>query len=151
MKQNLLAVTLVAACSLLARGQNTRALSLTLNPHGSASQSAQQSESLRLPPNCSSCIFYGGDSNVYGSNAQAFVNDNTVLAPDSATYAAVSIPPAVQGVITGIFFMELSALPSNVFDPDTAAYDIRTGVSSGNGGTSVASGSRTMFYEVNQY
>jgi hypothetical protein len=151
MKRYLLAVMLVTAFSLLARGQNTRALSLTLNPRGGASQSGQQSEPLRPPPTCPSCIFYGGDNNVYDPNTQAFVNGNTILAPASATYAAVSVPPTGQGVITGIFFMEVSALPSNVFDPDTAFYDIRTGVSEGNGGTSVASGSRTMFYAVNQY
>lgn len=99
-----------------------------------------------LPSLCKPCIFYGGDFNVNDPNANAFADGNTLSIPNTAIYTAVDVPKNVTGVITGILFMQLATITGNVFDPATAPYDIRVGVSEGNGGTSVASGTNTLSY-----
>ena len=53
------------------------------------------------------------------------------------TYVAVNIPKGITATLTGILF---NVQASSNFDPQSATYDIRQGVSDGNGGTSVASG-----------
>src|SRR5271166_3691642 len=142
MKNILLAGTLVAAFSLFASAQNTQAPMLMLNRPGDARPHGTRNVGPDAVPNlCKPCVFYGGDFNMNDANAQAFANINSLIVPDTTTYAAVTVPQGVHGVITGILFMQIAPQASNIFDPNTAAYDIRTGVSSGNGGTSVASGS----------
>ena len=111
---------------------------------GSAAQPKPGMTFNTLPSLCSPCVFYGGDNN--GPSAGAFAYGNTLLVPDSSIYAAVDVPKGLHGVITGILFMTEATLTGTVFDPATAPYDIRVGVSQGNGGKSVASGSNTMSY-----
>jgi len=93
------------------------------------------------PALCDPCLFYGGDLNVSDPNAAGLSDEDTLLIPGSQTYAAYNVPSGVNVGITGILF---NVQASVNFDPQTATYDIRTGVSEGNGGTSVASGSSTI-------
>jgi len=94
------------------------------------------------PPGlCSPCLFYGGDLNVSDSNAAGLSDENTLLIPGSSTYTAYNVPSGVTVGITGI----LVNVQADVnFDPQQASWDIRTGVSEGNGGTSVASGTGSI-------
>jgi len=90
---------------------------------------------------CNPCLFYGGDLNVSSINAAGMSDENTLLiAGGSSTYAAVNIPTGVTATVYGILF---NIQADAAFDPLTASYDIRTGVSEGDGGTSIASGSGT--------
>jgi hypothetical protein len=146
MRQNLIAAMLVAACSLFASAQSTQAPALTLKQHVETLRTPI--ESAGVPSLCSPCVFYGGDFNMFDPNAQSFANVNSLLVPDTTTYAAVDVPGTVHGAITGIIFSQLAPGGNGVFDPSTATYDIRTGVSSGNGGTSVASGNVPMSYQL---
>jgi len=104
-------------------------LTLSLNAFGQANRVK--------PPDTT--IFYGGDITVGDPNAQNFVNSNTLLVPISRTYAAVTIPKNYAANRVRYFFMNVTAL-TPYFYPQDALYDIRTGVSEGNGGTSLASG-----------
>jgi hypothetical protein len=90
-----------------------------------------------LPPAlCSPCLFYGGDLNPSAINATGFSDENTLLiVGGGSTYGAVNIPTTAN--VWGIVF---NVQADAAFDPLVASYDIRTGVSEGNGGTSVASG-----------
>jgi hypothetical protein len=148
MKNNLLAVLLIAAFSLFASGQNTQAPLLALHPQPDASQSVVTPGNAGVPNLCKPCVFYGGDFNMNLANSGAFANINSLLVPNTATYAAVNVPKTVHGVITGILFMQIASNGGNIFDPDTATYDIRTGVSGGNGGTSVTNGSAPLSAQV---
>lgn len=115
----------------------------------SPAQTATKHTSATVPSLCQSCVFYGGDYNPTDPNHYAFANENTVLVPNAATYAAVTIPQSSHGVISGILFVELLYHwfeSAQYFDPATATYDIRTGLSEFYGGTRVASGSGTLSF-----
>jgi len=84
-------------------------------------------------------LFYGGDINTSNINAAGMSDENTLLiVGGGSTYGAVTIPAGVTGNVTGIVF---NVQADAAFDPMMATYDVRTGVSEGNGGTSLASGS----------
>lgn len=93
------------------------------------------------PPSCSPCLFYGGDLNPTDANADGFSDENTLLVNGSSTYGAVSIPAGPNASVTGIL---VNVLATAAFDPFTATYDIRQGVSEGSGGTEVSSGSGSV-------
>lgn len=141
MKTVLLAVALVITLSLSAAAAQKPA-TLHLNPAGdpSAKHHPSNKGGVPQPPSlCSPCLFYGGDITVTDSNADGFSNENTLLVVGgSQTYGAVTIPAGANATVTGIVF---NILASAAFDPFTANWDIRQGVSEGNGGTDVASGS----------
>ena len=90
-----------------------------------------------VPALCNPCLFYSGDLNPNDGQADGFSDENTLLVTGSATYAAVNIPTGITASLTGILF---NIQADANFDPQNATYDIRQGVSSGNGGTDVATG-----------
>ena len=93
--------------------------------------------SVTPPPLCSPCIFYGGDLNPNDFNAAGMSDENTLLITGgSGTYGAVTFPNHAS--VIGIVF---NVQASDAFDPQTASYDIRQGVTEGNGGFEVQSGS----------
>jgi hypothetical protein len=110
---------------------------------GSADISSRQKMSLPGPPSiCHPCLFYGGDINGDDPNAESLADGNTLLAPDTETLGAVIVPEGRQVVVNGLFFnLVTTSVSDNLFDPKMATWEIRTGVSEGNGGTQVASGS----------
>jgi len=65
-------------------------------------------------------------------------DENTLLiVGGGSTYGEVNIPTGTTVTVKGILF---NVQADAAFDPMTASYDIRTGVSEGSGGTSIASG-----------
>jgi hypothetical protein len=140
------AFTLIAALSLSAVAQDVKAPTLTRSGNRNAAACSTQSVRRPVVPSlCKPCAFYGGDPDGNDPNTTALANGNTLSVPNTTTYGAVKIPATTRGMITGILFISI-AESSGDFDPDTATYDIRTGVSQGNGGSSVASGSGAMSY-----
>jgi hypothetical protein len=143
-KTTLSAVALLIALSLTAVAANTK------KPASSQHLKGDPSEILRAPkynPNsvppslCSPCLFYAGDLNPNDPNAAGMSDENTLLIlGGSSTYGAVNIPTGVTATVYGILY---NVQASAAFDPLVATYDIRTGVSEGNGGTSIASGTGT--------
>lgn len=137
MKKLLLAVTVItlftmAALALKAKTPTT-SQHLRGNPNASYKTAPQG-----IPPSlCSPCLFYGGDLDTNDFNAAGMSDENTLLITSgSNTYGAITIPRTVT--VTGILF---NVQASTAFDPQTATYDIRSGMSDGNGGTEIASGS----------
>ena len=82
------------------------------------------------------CAFYGGDLNLGDPNQNGLANENDAIVGGSPYGAAV-----YQnfnwggGSVTGLATNNLSGL-----NPTTAYWEIRSGVSEGNGGTLIASG-----------
>ena len=85
------------------------------------------------------CVFYGGDLNLNFSANNGLSNENSAFIPLSFTYGEVNSP--VSASITASFTNNLMSF--GVLDPKTATWDWRTGVSEGNGGTSIGSGDST--------
>jgi hypothetical protein len=83
------------------------------------------------------CLFYGGDFDPNSPNANALANENDAIVGGSpygaATYQNFVVDRYVD--IVGVFSNNLSAL-----NPTTGYWEIRTGVSEGNGGTLIADG-----------
>jgi hypothetical protein len=148
MRKIVFALIVAAVFCLYAGAQDSKAPTFTLGLNGGPTIHGLSGITFdTLPSLCKPCVFYGGDYNANDPNSGAFADGNTLLVPDSAIYTAVDVPKNVRGVITGILFMQLATVSGgSVFDPATAPYDIRTGISEGNGGTSVASGTNALSY-----
>ncbi|MGB8916900.1 MAG: hypothetical protein WCC89_08580 [Candidatus Sulfotelmatobacter sp.] len=149
MKTTLCAVALVVALSLSAVAANTQkpvlANHLAGNPNAEIPQ-AVSSPTATPPSLCSPCLFYGGDLNPSDPNAAGMSDENTLLiVGGGSTYGAVEIPTGVTAQVFGII---VNVQADAAFDPQTATYDIRTGVVDGNGGTSIASGSGTTIVQA---
>ena len=141
MKTTLFAAALVAALTLTAAAAQKKPApsqhlagnseQITLAPAG-------------IPPSlCNPCLFYGGDLNPADINAAGMSDENTLLiVGGSGTYGSFVVPGGgVTANVTGILF---NVQASDNFDPLTASYDIRTGVSEGDGGTSITSGTANL-------
>jgi hypothetical protein len=137
-KTTLFAATLVVALTLSAAAAQKPAVSQHL---------AGSTEPIKLagpgipPALCNPCLFYGGDLNPADANAAGLSDENTLLiVGGSSTYGSFTAT-GVSATVTGILF---NVQASTNFDPATASYDVRTGVSDGNGGNSVASGTASI-------
>ena len=140
MKTTLSVVALTVALSLSAVAANSKPAP---SQHKAGNPNAPIPQFKNFPnPNppslCHPCLFYGGDINTGDLNAAGMSDENTLLIPNSSTYGAVDIPAGTTATVYGILF---NVQADAAFDPLTASYDIRTGVTEGNGGTSLASGS----------
>jgi len=140
-KTTLFAVALVVALSLSAAAANSKKPVVSQHRAGNASgfQEIKDFPNSVPPALCSPCLFYGGDINTADINAAGMSDENTLLiVGGGSTYGSVNIPAGVTATVFGILY---NVQADAAFDPLTASYDIRTGVSEGNGGTSIASGS----------
>jgi hypothetical protein len=134
-KKGLFAATLVAALTITAVAADKKP---PVSQHLAGSTAETKLAPPGTPPTyCSPCLFYGGDLNTTDSNAAGLSDENTLLVLGSSTYTAYDVPNGVTAGVTGIL---VNVQASVNFDPQTAAYDVRTGISEGNGGTSIASG-----------
>ena len=144
MKRTLVAVALAITLSLAAAAQSKLP---PLSQHRAGNPSAQLPESkespnLNVPSLCNPCIMYAGDLNPNDPNAAGMSDENTLFVPGgSSTYAEVDVPSGLTATLKGVLF---NVQASAAFDPFTATYDVRTGVSEGNAGTSIASGSANL-------
>jgi len=96
--------------------------------------------------NCPTCYFYGGDLDLNDPNQNGLANENDAFVPTtvlSPNYGAATFQNFIVGgagiKVTGLFTNNLSTLT-----PASAYWEIRSGVSQGNGGTLVASGTATV-------
>ena len=142
------ALSLFAAKNLAAANQAevTQAKKPALSQHGAGNAAAELKEfkdaAKATPPSlCNPCVFYGGDLNPTDPNAAGLSDENTFYVSDSSTYAALTIPAGSTVVVKGALF---NVQASAAFDPMTATYDLRTGISEGNGGSSLASGTAKL-------
>lgn len=82
------------------------------------------------------CVFYGGDFDPNNSNANGLANENDAIVGGNP-YGAATYQNFIYagGTVTGLATNNQSGL-----NPATAYWEIRSGVSEGNGGTLIASG-----------
>jgi hypothetical protein len=134
-KTTLFAATLVVALSISAAAAQKKP---PVSQHLAGTMNDTPLTPNSVPPIlCDPCLFYGGDLNVSDLNAAGLSDENTLLIGGSTTYGNFTISSAGSVTVTGALFQ----LQSDAnFDPLTASYDVRSGVSEGNGGTSLASG-----------
>jgi len=89
----------------------------------------------------SNCLFYGGDLDLNDPNQNGLANENDAIVSGTpygaATYQNFTL--SSNATATGLFTNNLSQLT-----PTSGYWEIRTGVSEGNGGTLVASGTGTV-------
>jgi len=144
-KKILFAVMLVTVFSFTAMAQS-KAPMMSAN-HGGAIVHNGGFSPAGAPALCQGkCPFYGGDIDLNDPNANGFVNSNTNFVFDSHTHSAIKLP--INGVLTGILINHVPypTQGGNPYDPATGVWDVRTGVSEGNGGTVVASGSAALHH-----
>ena len=110
--------------------QGPAATARALGGHSSTSSV----KSFAPPAACSPCLYYSGDFDANDANANGLANESDAIVPSSSIYTPVT--PNVTWHASALFINTLSGLT-----PTTATWEIRTGVSEGNGGTLVASGS----------
>lgn len=88
------------------------------------------------------CLVYNGDTNVNSPDVNGFANENTLLVPDTTTWAAFTVPAGETWTVDGAFINTI-ADGYNGLDPSTSSWAIASGLSEGDGGTTVASGTST--------
>jgi len=137
-KTTLFAAALVVAFSLSAMA----AQKASPSKHLAGNMNYNDGTAIQVPPPlCDPCLFYGGDLNTSDPNAAGLSDENSLFIPGSSTYGNVVIPSGMSVTVTGILF---NVQADANFDPATASYDIRQGVSEGNGGTEIATGSGSI-------
>jgi hypothetical protein len=137
-KTTLFAATLVVALTLSAAAATKKPAT---SQHLAGNNVSSPMAPAGIPPSlCDPCIFYGGDLNTSDLNATGYSDENTLLIAGSSTYAGINVFSGSTLTVTGILF---NIQADANFDPLTASYDVRQGVSEGNGGTSLASGTVT--------
>jgi hypothetical protein len=142
-KRMFLVMALVITLISLAAAANQKP-SAVANPTGdpSVKNKINNGNKPQPPASCSPCLFYGGDLNPTDPNADGFSDENTLLiVGGNSSYGAVSIPAGPNASVTGVL---VNVLATAAFDPFTATYDIRQGVSEGVGGTDVSTGSASV-------
>ncbi len=147
MKNILSAVVLAVVFTMLATAQDVRKPTMTMSRSGDASFHGSPGWG-NPPANAADLIFYGGDVNASDPHVNAYPNGNTLLVPNTTTYGAVTVPANSKVVASGVLFNQIAILQGDIFDPATATYDVRIGVSEGNGGTSVLSGSNHQYSQT---
>jgi hypothetical protein len=148
-KRTLFATALAITLSLTAAAQHSKKPALSQhragNP-GAELRDTKENPNPAVPALCSPCLMYGGDLNPSDANAAGMSDENTLLIlGGSSTYSELSIPSGTTVTVKGLLF---NIQASAAFDPLNASYDIRTGVSEGDGGTSIASGTTDIEYSV---
>ncbi|MGA8762020.1 MAG: hypothetical protein WB562_03940 [Candidatus Sulfotelmatobacter sp.] len=99
--------------------------------------------SLTPPPYCVPvCLFYGGDTNPNSPADNGFANENTLLVPDTTVWGAFTVPAGQTWTVDGLFINTITD-GYNGLDPTPSSWTIASGVSEGNAGTTVASGTST--------
>ncbi len=88
------------------------------------------------------CLFYGGDLNVNSPNADGLANENDAIIGGSPYGAATYQNFTMQQSLTGHFDLFTNNLSG--LNPTNGYWELRTGLSEGNGGTLVASGTGAM-------
>ncbi|HEV2424516.1 MAG TPA: hypothetical protein VGZ29_06795 [Terriglobia bacterium] len=98
----------------------------------------QRRETPGPPPYCNPCLFYGGDLNPNWTSVNGLANDNTLLVANTSTFIPFTVDSPGWSV-TGLFTNDI-ADGYNHIDPAEATWSIATGMSDGNAGTVIASG-----------
>jgi len=111
-------------------------LALTISP-ASFAQDSRSANAPSPPSFCKPCLWYSGDFNYKNPKANALANEKDLFV-QSAVYVPFRVPKGKRWKITGAFGVVLST--ETVIDPAQADWSFSKGVSTGNGGKLIASG-----------
>jgi hypothetical protein len=132
---------------MFAMGASAQDHSKAINPEATPpsranadwAQSLEPGKTGGPPAACKPCLFYGGDINPTDPFVFGYPNGNSLTRPLNETLGAVQVPAGAKANVKGLLFNVLAT--KGEFNPQTATWEIRTGVSANTGGTVVASGS----------
>jgi hypothetical protein len=139
-KTTLFAAALVVTLTLSAAAAQKKPLA-SQHRAGNPNEGMNMAPAGTPPVLCAPCLFYGGDLELSSLNAAGLSDENTLLIPGSSTYGNFNVQSSHNVTVTGIL---INVQADANFDPVTASYDVRTGITDGNGGTSIASGSGSV-------
>jgi hypothetical protein len=88
------------------------------------------------------CLTYTGDTNPASADDNGFANENTLLVPETTVWGAFVVPEGQTWTVDGAFINTI-ADGYNGIDPSASSWTIASGVSEGNAGSVVASGTST--------
>lgn len=93
------------------------------------------------PSYCKPCLFYAGDFDSNASDANGLANEeDIIISTGAAVWAPFIVPKGKTWHVTDMFTDNFASLIT--LDPATIPYGIRKGITSGNGGTVVCSGTK---------
>lgn len=147
MKKTLCAIALLGslfAVSALAQNARTKGVPSLVKSKGPIRGAYPVGAPALIPPSyCRPvCLFYGGDNNPNSPATNGFANENTLLVPATTTWGAFTVPDGQTWTVDGLFINTITD-GYNGLDPTTSSWTIASGVSEGDGGTTVASGTST--------
>ena len=137
MKKMFYAVGLVVTLSLAASAQRATPSASQHYTGNSTAGSSDPQIHRGAPRLCNPCLFYGGNLDVPNIDSAGLSDENTLNVSDSHTYGAFTIAAGQSASVQGLVFQVQMNAHMN---PKQATWEIRSGVSTGNGGTVVASG-----------
>jgi hypothetical protein len=88
------------------------------------------------------CLTYTGDTNPSSPVDNGFANENTLLVPETTGWGAFTVPAGQTWTVDGVFINTI-ADGYDGLDPSASSWTIATGVSEGDAGSVVASGTST--------
>jgi hypothetical protein len=103
----------------------------------SAAVASGQDKEPTPPPYCNPCLFYGGDFDPNGPYPNILSNGDD-LEVQGTVYVPFAVPPNQTWTVTGLFSNNLLTRVS--LAPPEIEWSISTGISQGNAGTVIASG-----------
>ena len=147
MKKTLCAIAVVGSLlTVSALAQNTKkpAIPTLVKSQGALKGNFPTGLPALTPPSyCAPvCLFYGGDTNPSSPDDNGFANENTLLVGNTTVWGAFTIPSGQLWWVEGLFINTI-ADGYDGLDPSTSSWTIATGVSEGNAGTVLASGTST--------
>ena len=90
------------------------------------------------PSYCKPGLFYGGDFDSNGPYPNALPNQDAIDNGQAAVYVPFAVPPNQTWTVAGLFSNNMST--ASIIDPPQVQWSISTGISQGNPGTVIASG-----------
>jgi hypothetical protein len=145
-KKTLCAIALVGSLftmSALAQNTRTKGVPALVKSTGAVKGHYVAHPSEVPPAVCSpTCLLYTGDTNPASPADNGFANENTLLVPDTNDWGAFTVPAGQTWTVDGAFINTI-ADGYNGLDPSASTWAIASGVSEGNAGTTVASGTST--------
>ena len=147
MKKTICAIALVGSLftvSALAQNTRTKGVPSLVKSTGTLKGHFPTGAPALTPPSyCAPvCLFYGGDTNPNSPDVNGFANENTLLVPATQVYGAFTVPAGQTWTVYGLFINTIADGYDGI-DPTESTWSLSSGISSGNGGTTVASGTST--------
>ena len=144
-KKTLCAIALVGLFTMSAMAENTRTKGVpTLVKSTGPARGHYVAHPTEVPPAVCGpdCLVYTGDNNPSSPDDNGFANENTLLVPETTSWGAFVVPAGQTWTVDGMFIQTI-ADGYDGLDPSASTWSINSGVSEGDGGTVVASGTST--------